>query len=267
MNMTEINTEEMSDAELEFAIRTNFEVMTELTELLVGGHVQSLIVSGASGIGKSFEMIKRLDQAVDNGEIESFKQLKGDMSAVGLYAALYENRHAGCVLVLDDLDVFDDKTSLDLLKAVLDTNKTKEVSWNKASSWLEKQGIPNDFSYQGTCVFLTNIDFNAEINRKSSLTPHLKAFLGRCSYLDLGIHTNKAVLVRIKQVLTETSMAVDNDITEEEQELIIEWLEMFQDQLSELSLRTVLKIAGYMAGSPSKWIDIAEVTLLRNQSM
>ena len=253
--------------ELGAKIKKNFEMMNRLIEMVVRSDVNSLIISGAPGIGKSYGLETRMNKALLRGEIAKFTQVKGKMSALGLYATLYEHRDCGDVLLLDDVDVFGCETSLDLLKAVLDSGDVRTVNWSTASSWLEQQEIPRKFNFNGSIVFLTNIDFDKQIKRGSNLAPHLSAFLGRSTYLDLAIHSNKAILVRIKQVVEETNMLEKHGIDEEQKILMLEWLDLYYDQLRDLSIRTILKLASYMHGAPDAWIDIAETTMLKPNSI
>jgi hypothetical protein len=259
--------ETQNDIVLGDKIKKNFEAMATLTEMVVRGHVNSLIVSGAAGIGKSHGVETRMNKALLRGEIAKFTQVKGKMSALGLYAVLYEHRDCGDVLLLDDVNLFDCETSLDILKACLDTGDTRSVDWGTASSWLEQNDIPRHFGFSGAVIFLTNVDFDRQIQKNNNLTPHLKALLGRSTYLDLGIHTNKAIFMRIRQVIEGTAMLNKNNIDEEQKLLMIEWLEIYYEQLRDLSLRTILKLASYMQGSPEGWIDLAEITMLKNKSM
>lgn len=247
-------------------IARNFEIMSKLTEMTVAGTVRSMIISGAAGIGKSYNLENRLNKAVDNGEINMFTILKGKISAIALFAQLFEHRNPGDVLVLDDIDViFQDETSLNLLKGALDTGDKRHLVWLTASTWLEENGIDQEFDFEGACVFITNMDFDRMIERGSNLAPHFKALLSRSIYLNLGIHTNQEILIRIKQVIDTTAMLDIHGIDNRQKQLMVEWLDMNYTNLRELSLRTVLKLGSFMKGDPRAWQDIAEVTMLKYQ--
>ena len=255
----------MNDDELGLLIKQRFDVMDQLTEFVVQGAVSSVIISGAAGIGKSFNLGERLEKAIDDSEINQYDFLKGRMSAIALYAQLYEYRTRGDILVLDDTDdVFKDETSLNILKAVLDTGDVRKVSWNTASPWLEEMGVPNSFEFEGAIVFLTNMDFDKMIERQNPIAAHLKALMGRTNYLDLGIHTNHEIMIRIKQVIGTSSMLDQHDITDQQKVDMMVWLEGHYEEMRELSLRTILKLASFIKGDPKGWQVIAKATMLRH---
>jgi hypothetical protein len=250
--------------ELDRRIKLRFDIMDKLTEFTIQGHVRAMIISGAAGIGKSYNLERRLNKAIDNAEINQFTILKGKISAIALFQQLYLHRERGDILVLDDIDViFQDETSLNLLKAALDTGDRRHLVWLTASAWLEEQGVDQEFDFEGACVFITNLDFDRMIERGTNLTPHFSALISRSTYLDLGIHTNKEILIRIKQVVNGTSMLDIHGIDNIKKGLMMEWMEDNYENLRELSLRTILKLASFMKGDPDGWQDIAEATMIK----
>ena len=250
---------------LDKKIATRFSIMHKLTEFVVKGEVRSLIISGAAGIGKSYDLERRLNKAIDRGEINQFTILKGKISAIALFQQLFEHRNSGDILVLDDIDViFQDETSLNLLKGALDTGDVRHLVWLTASTWLEEHGIDQEFDFEGACVFITNMDFDRMIDRGTTLAPHFKALMSRSIYLDLGIHTNLEIFIRVKQVIRTTTMLDVHGIDDEQKAAMMEWLQEYYNELRELSLRTVLKLGAFMRGDPDEWRDIARVTMVRS---
>jgi DNA replication protein DnaC len=254
-----------AEEQLDATIARRFEIMAKLTEFVVKGDVRSMIISGAAGIGKSYNLETRLNKAIDNSEINQFTILKGKISAIALFAQLFEHRNKGDILVLDDIDViFQDETSLNLLKGALDTGDKRHLVWLTASDWLEEQGVDQAFDFEGACVFITNMDFDRMMERGTNLAPHFKALISRSIYLDLAIHTNKEILTRIKQVVNTTTMLDVHGIDNHQKGLMMTWMEDHYENLRELSLRTILKLASFMNGDPQGWQDIAEATMVRN---
>lgn len=255
------------EAAMDNHIRTRFKIMDKLTEMTIKGQVRSMIISGAAGIGKSYSLEKRLTKAIDEAEINSYTVMKGRVSAIGLFKALYDHRFEGDVLVLDDIDgIFQDETSLNLLKGALDTGDIRKLVWLTASHWLADQGVDQEFEFNGACIFITNMDFDRMLERGTVLAPHLRALMNRAIYLDLGIHENQEILMRIKQVIETTSMLDIHGIDDHQKQLMLRWMDMHYDNLRELSLRTVLKLGSFMKGDPQGWQDIAEATMIRNSS-
>jgi hypothetical protein len=253
------------DQKLDALIKRRFEIMAQLTDMVIGGDVRSMIISGAAGIGKSYNLEKRLNAAIDNDEIGTFTILKGKISAIALFAQLFQHKEKGDILVLDDIDViFQDETSLNLLKGALDTGDKRTLTWLTASDWLENEGVDQQFDFEGACIFITNLDFDRMMARGTSLQPHFEALISRSIYLDLAIHTNKEILTRIKQVVNHTTMLDVHGIDNTQKESMMDWLEGNYENLRELSLRTILKLAAFMKGDPKGWRDIAHATMVRN---
>lgn len=245
-------------------IQERFEIMEQLTEMIVSCDIQSLIISGAPGVGKSHHLLNRLNGALDADEIGGLDVMKGRISPIVLFQRLYESREKGSVMLLDDIDdIFTEETSLNLLKAVLDTGERRTVSWLTASSWLEEQGIPNEFDFEGSIIFVTNLDFDRVIERGSAIGQHLKALLSRSNYLDLGIHANREIMMRIKQVVATSDIATRNGMNEIQIGEMLDWLEANCDNLRDLSLRSVLKIAGFMKGE-GDWTRLATATMVKH---
>lgn len=253
------------DQKLDSLISRRFEIMGQLTDMIIDGAVRSLIISGAAGIGKSYNLEKRLNKAIDQDEIGSFTILKGKISAIALFAQLFQHKERGDILVLDDIDViFQDETSLNLLKGALDTGDKRQLTWLTASDWLTEQGVDQQFDFEGACVFITNLDFDRMMARGTALAPHFEALISRSIYLDLAIHTNKEILLRIKQVVNNTSMLDVHGIDNVQKSAMMDWLEKNYENLRELSLRTILKLSAFMKGDPTGWRDIAHATMVKN---
>jgi hypothetical protein len=264
--VVEINEDAM--AALDVKISKRFDIMEKLIEFVVKGDVRSMICSGAPGIGKSFNLERRLNLAIDRGEINQFTILKGKISAIALFAQLFEHRNEGDVLVLDDIDIiFQDETSLNLLKGALDTGDIRHLVWLTASTWLEEHGVDQEFDFNGACVFITNMDFDRMIDRGTALAPHFKALMSRSIYLDLAIHTNQEIFIRVKQVVKNTTMLDVHGIDDKQKADMMGWLDANYLNLRELSLRTVLKLASFMNGDPKGWRDLAEITQIRSNGV
>ena len=130
---------------------------------------------------------------------EKYEVVKGAMTALGLYAKLYEHADANHVLVFDDCDsVLMDELSLNILKAALDSGKRRVLHWNADSAKLRSEGIPNKFEFKGGVIFITNVKF--ENVRSKKLQDHLEALQSRCHYLDLTLDTMRDKFLRIKQI-------------------------------------------------------------------
>lgn len=250
-------------AELDRDIARRFKVMDLIINGVIDRKIKAAVFSGAPGIGKTFNVDARLREAEIKRGI-NFSQLTGSATAIGLYLTLYDHRNPGDILVLDDLDsIFQDQEALNLLKGALDTGRTRTLSWMSASKYLRENDIPNSFEFEGTVVFISNMNFDQQIERGSKLAPHLAALVNRCVYLDLGIHTPQEIMIRIKQVIRDTNILRDLGLAENYTKDIMRWMEDNADNLRSLSIRTIIQLANFVRTSPHDWKIMAEATMIK----
>lgn len=244
-------------------IKERFDVLSLLGDGVADKNIRALIVAGAPGVGKTHTLDAKLTAAERAGKIRSLITIKGSISPIGLYVTLFENREAGCVIMLDDIDsVFGDEEAMNLLKGALDTTKTRRISWAKASSFLRDQDIPNSFDYNGQIVFITNTDPDAVIAKGGKMAPHMAALLSRSVFLDLCIHDPKSIMIRVEQVLGESSMLADLDLSKAQAAEILGWMTKNLGQLRTVSLRTVIQLASFMKTAPN-WQSLASATMMK----
>jgi len=256
-----------SDEQIIERLRERFEILTEMTKAVKSGDVRAMIVSGPPGVGKSFgvEQVLEKDGLFDVlGERKPrYEIVKGAMSAIGLYAKLYEYSDAKNVLVFDDCDsILMEDLSLNILKGALDSGKKRFISWNTDSRILRSEGIPDRFEFKGAAIFITNIKF-AHV-RSKKLKDHLDALESRCHYIDLEMDTNREKILRIKQITMDGMLdAYEFDQPDLVRDEILEFIDTNQDKLRELSLRMVLKIADLRKSFAKNWQAMAKTTCFR----
>lgn len=263
---TDPNILQLTDQEIQQDIDETFEILGEMTDAVASNIVKGLVVSGPSGIGKSHTVENRLHralaikQAMQNRSL--FECIHGDMSGICLYEKLWEYRGEGQVLVFDDCDsVLYDDDSLNVLKAALDSRKTRMIHWGSQNRNLVKQDIPNSFEYRGGIVFITNIKFDQV--RSPRIQNHLAAIMSRCHYMDLGINTTREKLLHITNVVNKHNLLGSYDFSHDEQKEILDFVKDNVHRLHELSLRTVTKIADLRAAMPGRWQKFAEKNCMR----
>ena len=183
------------------------------------------------------------------------------MSAIGLYCKLYKMADKDNVIVFDDCDsIFADELSLNILKAALDSKKTRRIHWNTDSFKLRNEGVPDSFEFKGSAIFITNIKFDNVKSKK--MRDHLEALESRCHYIDLTIDTDREKMLRIQQI-TKDGMLDEYALGDEVVAEIVDYIDMNKKKLRELSLRTVLKVADLAKAFPTKWEAMAENTVMR----
>ena len=232
--------------------------------------IRGLVVSGPPGIGKSFGVEKQLEAAnmfrTMAGRDPKYEVVSGGVSSIGLYQKLYYNRSPENVLVFDDCDgvLFEDEC-LNLLKAALNSGDKRRICWNKESRVLAVEDIPEAFDFEGSIIFLSNIDFEKTIERGSRIAKHLEAIMSRCHYMDLEIGTMRDKLLRIKQVM-RNGMLAPYGFTLDQEVAIWDFVKDNSEYLREVSLRMVKKIADFVKTDPNDWQEMAEATCLQREA-
>jgi hypothetical protein len=249
-------------------IRERFDILDVMTEATMEGTVRALIVSGPPGVGKSYGVEEKLNEANIFDKISESKPkwevCRGAMSAIGLYKKLFRMCNRGEILVLDDCDsiLFDD-VALNIMKAALDSSKRRFISWNTESRVLANEGIPDRFEFNGSVIMITNIKFDYVKSKK--LQDHLKAVMSRCHYLDLTMDTVRDRMLRCKQIIADGEMLANYKFSPEKEQELIDFIWDGRDHLNEISLRMVTKIADLMKMSDN-WEKLARATCMKRSS-
>jgi hypothetical protein len=255
-----------SDEEIMERLAERFQILTDMTKAVKEGSVRAMIVSGPPGVGKSFNVEAVLEKADLFNKLADRKPkyeiVKGAMSAIGLYAKLYEFSNTGNVVVFDDCDsVLLDDLSLNILKGALDSSKRRFISWNTDSRLLRSEGVPNRFEFRGSAIFITNIKFEHVKSKK--LRDHLDALESRCHYIDLQMDTTREKILRIRQIVRAGMLDDRDNLSEIAKDEVVDFITDNADRLRELSLRMVIKLADLRESFPTNWQAVAKTTCMR----
>lgn len=253
-----------SDEEVIERIAERFDILDNMTRATVNGDVRAMIVSGPPGVGKSYGIEKQLEMAglfdTISAREQKYEFVKGAMTPIGLYCKLFERRESNNVIVFDDCDsVLLDDLSLNILKAALDTGKTRRIHWNADSHKLRSEDVPNNFEFRGSVIFVTNLKF--ENVRSKKLADHLDALQSRCHYLDLTLDTMRDKILRIRQIFLKGDLFKDYNFSSDMGEEIIDFMQENHSRLREVSLRMALKIADLTKISDD-WKTLAKNTCM-----
>ena len=268
-NTVEFKKETVKETETEAMdrIATRFEVLDEMSRACINGDIRAMIVSGPPGVGKSYGVETQMEKAsmFDKlaGKRVRFQIVKGAMTALGLYTQLYKYSDTKNVLIFDDCDsVFTDDLSLNILKAALDSGKTRRICWNSDSRLLREEGIPNTFNFNGSAIFITNLKFSNLKSKK--LQDHLEALQSRCHFLDLTVDSERDKMLRIKQVHRDADGGLfsEYDFTQEQTDEIMSFIWDNHSKLREVSLRMCLKVADLVKIS-ANWRELAKATCMK----
>ncbi len=256
-----------TDEEVIARIGERFDILDQMTKATIAGDVRAMIVVGPPGVGKSYGVEKQLEHSglFDqlSGRRVKYEVIKGAMTPIGLYCTLYKHSDKNNVIVFDDCDsVFQDDLSLNILKAALDSGKKRRIYWNSDSAMLRREGVPDMFDFKGSCIFITNLQFQNLKSKK--LQDHLEALQSRCHFLDLTLNTMRDRFLRIKQIYLKGELFADYDFSSEQGDEIIGFMEANQTRLREMSLRMALKIADLTKVSSDNWKALAASTCMKN---
>lgn len=250
-----------TDAEIAERLNDRFDAMHTMAVATFKGINKSLIISGPAGVGKSHTVTQIMDDMEDE-KVCTF--VKGYVRPTGLYKLLYENRFKNNVVVFDDSDsVFLDDVCLNLLKAACDMTRSRRLSWLTETKMEDEDGerLPRNFEFEGSIIFITNYDFDNLIDKGNKLAPHFQALISRSHYLDVGIHTKRDYVVRLKQVVGQ-GMLRDEGFSQSQEDELMSFINDNQDRLRELSLRMVIKLAGLMRMG-GDWMKMARATCMK----
>lgn len=249
-----------TDAEIAARLTERFEILDYLTRAALTGDARSVIISGPAGLGKSYSVEAALSDWDPDGANHEF--VKGYVRTTGLLRLLYQYREAGQVIVFDDADtVFFDDNSLNLLKAACDSTDRRVISYRAESNMRDDDSgdlVPRSFEYNGTIIFITNLDFDQLIDKGHKLAPHLEALISRSHYIDLAMKTKRDYMIRIKQVIGQGLLS-NIGLSDKQTADVVAFIDDNKNNLRELSLRIALKI-GKLRMMGDRWAQIAKVT-------
>ena len=247
-------------------IKERFDILDEMTNATLDGIVRGLVVTGPPGVGKTFgvEQVLEKDSIFDMMADKPMRHtfVKGAMSAIGLYSTLYKYSDSKSIVVLDDCDtILFNEDALNILKAALDSTKKRKISWNSDSNFLRREGVPGEFEFNGSVIFITNLKFDS--TRQTKIKDHLEAILSRCHYLDLTLDTTRDKLLRIRQIAREGGLFDTKGLTKIQEQEIIEFMYEKKDRLREISLRMAQKIADLRNMDSKRWQTLTEATCMK----
>lgn len=211
--------------------------------------LNSLTLFGPQGTGKTYNTLKVLNDLLDQGRITGLKYASGEITRVGLFNLLEEQKDYGNITVLDDCDVILNPDCLPTLKAASDTKsnqKPRIVTYNS------NRGDRN-FEFNGFIVHLTNENYYKYAD------VHMAAVLDR-------MHIFKLDITRYDIFLRNAFLA-ENELNEfEDENMKLEFAAFFQEEIREFvkkgifdncklsfSLRFVNKLTDLYPAFNSRW--------------
>jgi hypothetical protein len=254
---------EETEKEVDSRIAIRFRVLDTMIQSCIKGDTRSLIVSGPAGLGKSYNVEQALRTYDPKGD--KYTIIKGYSTPANLLIQLWDHRTPGSILVFDDCDsVFGDERAMSLLKAACDTTEDREICYMSTGSLISDKDasrVDKKFYFGGTIIFLTNVDFDYQVERGSQMSPHFEALQSRSQYIDLAMKTRRDYHVRIKQV---ADAGLLDDLGPENKKQVLDFLAENRDEFRELSIRMAIKLGILLKSAPTEWRDIARITCFKN---
>lgn len=207
-----------------YTVAEKFEYIGNLVDMVIKGIQPSVMITGQSGIGKSYIVHERLKSAGLVQDIDYLK-ISGHSSAFGLYKLLYDNRNA--TLIFDDCDnVLLNPVCCNILKAALDSYDTRVVSWY--SNTVENQELKASFGFTGRIIFISNL-FIDKID---------EAVKDRAFYFDLKM-TNSEISEHLQSILKYLEPSISIETKQE----ALDYIKTIQDKFVHYSIRTLIQAA------------------------
>lgn len=240
----------------------SFEILTYLTKGCIAGNIRSVAVTGSAGVGKTYNIERLLKEGGNPYEI-----VRGSISAVNIFKLGYRLRRRGCVIVLDDADIFDDDEALNIVKALGDTSPERKISWMKESLALNDkesgEDVPRQYDFNGAIMIVSNLEWQKYIDAGGKHAEHFKAISDRSLYLNLRLFNRDEVFVWVNHITKTQKIFQREGVPDKYHTPLLAWMSANREKLRELSIRTPLKLAQFTKDRPDKWEMMARKLLLR----
>jgi len=231
----------------------------KFTRMIAKGDAFAFLICGDPGVGKSYMVEKTLNE-FPSLQWDSYG---GDISPIGLYKKLFENREG--VVVFDDIDaVFDNKIAANILKTALNSKDVRKISYLKRnhelfeshgmsddqmfSRYIREQKYPNSFVYDGGCIFISNNtkeDINSAVRDRSIAEIEIR-------------FTLLEMISRIQQIIHSLNPSNGSLDINEKYEVLQYLYENAQAQGKNISLRGFIKALTYRVHDASTWKDLSK---------
>jgi hypothetical protein len=229
-------------ASRKFGINERFDFLSRFVRMIATGTSTSLVVAGEGGLGKSYTVKQALADAGLRQD-HDFIIVKGFSTPKALYRTLFEN--VDKVIVFDDCDsVLRDATAINVLKATLDSEPVRVVSW--LSEQRGEDALPNSFEFTGKVIFITNL----------TIEKVPQAVTSRGQRVDVSM-TQDEKIARMYGIVDHIKPEIARDVKVE----VIEFLNQFRNTAKDLNMRTLLKVSEIRVANPTEWRDMAEYSI------
>jgi hypothetical protein len=223
-----------------FNINQKFDILNNLTTMVVANLTPSLLVTGDPGMGKTQSVTSTIED--NDMTSDDYIFFKGYSTARGLYNTLYENN--GKLIIFDDCDsILEDKVALNILKSALDSYEKRTISW--MAKMTKSDQYPQQFDFTGRIIFISN-------KSKNKIDT---AILSRSLTVDLTMNGEEKI-DRMKFVLEKILPDFDMKIKKD----ALSFLSENKDSAN-LNIRTLIMVSKIIKAFPASWKETAEYML------
>lgn len=225
---------------MKFTINQKFEILNNLTSMVVNDFTPSLLVTGQGGLGKTHSVT----QTIQNNELKEDEYIffKGYSTARGLYNALYDNN--GKLIVFDDCDsILEDKVAINILKSALDSYDKRTITWMAKMN--KNDEYPQQFDFTGRIIFISN-------KSKDSIDG---AILSRSLTVDLTMSPEEKI--------DRMSFVIDKILPEYKLQYKKDALEFLSENKSNqnINIRTLIMVSKIRTAFEDNWKEMATYML------
>lgn len=232
-NLTQTKNLSFDSVGAKMTMERKFEALNALLDVVIKGQSNGMLVCGAAGIGKSHTV----EEALNKAKVK-YHLLRGYSSPAELYNFLYEFRSS--TILIDDADsVFSELTTLNILKAILETRPDRVVSWRTPSPAIT---APQTFTFTGKVIFITNLSVE-------KINMHMSALLSRVLYVSFDV-SSEDVIRRIKWIARTTNYKT---LSRDQRIRVASFIASNKDMIRDLSLRSLVHGYDLFLHDQSKW--------------
>ena len=241
----------------EFDINQRFSFLEQMVSMVADKTVASCVITGEGGLGKSYTVIKALEQEglkniTDLADFQvgsrvnlskSYRIIKGFSTAKGLYRTLFESN--GMTIVFDDCDsILKDDVARNLLKGALDSYSKRYISW---MADMRDEDLPKSFEFTGRVIFVSNMPLE-KIDQ---------AIRTRCMVVDLSM-TEAQKLERMEVISKSDEFLPEIEMASKEKALA--FLKSNSTKIPNMSLRSLIQVSK-ICNRGGQWEDLAKYVL------
>ena len=213
-----------------------FRVVDDYVKALVNAKdINSLILLGEAGIGKSYRVIKALTD-LNKEHSKDWVMINTHITPLEQYEFLYNNN--GKIIIYDDIiKIFDDPVNLGILLSALWNPMGKRMISYMSSS--DKLNAPKSFEFKGKIIFLTN-----------KLAEQLDTIKTRAFTINLEFSWEDKVKI-IYELVKLYKMPME----------VADWIKKHSNKASNLNFRLPFKVYELLRSHPDRWKKLAQLQI------